>query len=150
MKLTPSGDWFIGKKTEFEKKIEAVQEQYNREGLSIWGTKNCDRCAACCYYFKVESVETPQFEACRHLKSVDCQLQNDKPADCAHYACYGGNFGRGTNSQRYHLMRIAVDILKTKTPEDIVKVFKTPLKPKPKEPINLPKSEIEGFLGWSF
>ncbi len=111
--------WSDGEEGEIDKKILALQRQYSKQCLSIWGTDDCYRCGACCYMFKKD--DKPQFTTCQYLNTeteAECLKQDDKPRECTDWKCWGPI--TGTPKQRYQLMRIAVDILKTKTEKDIL------------------------------
>ncbi|MCK4589076.1 MAG: hypothetical protein KAT77_01440 [Nanoarchaeota archaeon] len=148
MKLNPKGDKFLGEMTELDERIMKVQYQLYDQGLNIWGEEGCDRCGACCYAWGVESVKE-KFEPCEHADSSDCELHEDgKPVPCQAFKCYGFDYRqRGSDLQRYQLMLVAVEILKSRTPEAIQKVAQTPIKKRAHHP---PKAIFENQVQEAF
>lgn len=125
MRLTGGGRDFVWGKGEegcIDDEILAIQREYSKNGLSIWGTEGCNRCGACCYM--PQKWDSPEYTKCRHLitegGTAACGIHGkDKPQECTNWGCYD-RINPGTPGQRYHMIRIAVDILKTKTENDII------------------------------
>lgn len=140
MKLNPKGNRFSGEMTPLDERIMRVQYQFHDEGLNIWGEEDCGRCGACCYAWGNDIKD--KFEHCEYLDSTDCKLHEDnKPPRCQAYRCYGFDYEpSGSDLQRLQLMLVAVDILKTRTSEDIQGVAQTPIK---KRQLTPPKELFE-------
>ena len=110
---------------EIDIRIMDLQRTFQEKGLSIWGTKECARCGACCNYLERDGKMGGV--SCEYLKTepgkATCELHGEnKPDDCAGWTCYG-EYDCLTAQQRYPMMRVAVDILGTKEEEDILKLL---------------------------
>ncbi len=122
-------DWSEGSEGKIDKQLCDLQKMYYDKKLSIWGTEGCDRCGSCCYVMGVGAVDKLPYTKCEYLDTLngcesDCDLQDEKPIDCAiSWDCSGEGFGKGTPAQRIYMMRTAVDILKTRTEEDILELL---------------------------
>jgi len=121
MKLIDNGRFWgwDEKSKEKDLAIMALQRGYKQKGLSIWGTTGCERCGACCYKFRIPTFNKPQYETCSHLTVSDscasCDLHKaKKPRGCKVYGCWEKKFPMGTDAERLQLIRMAIDILKTK------------------------------------
>jgi hypothetical protein len=126
MKLINKGaDWIWDDKSSGnDQAIMDLQKEYRNLGLSIWGSLGCKQCGACCYKFEIPPFNKPQYKKCEYLKCSDkaeCELQkNGKPRGCKIYGCWERKFKMGTDAERLQLMRIAIDILKTKKESDLI------------------------------
>jgi hypothetical protein len=123
MKLLDQGRFWIWDESSREKDLVILdlQKKYKSQGKSIWGTEGCERCGACCYKFRIKSLDKPQFQVCPYqIKDKrGCDIQDKKPRECDFYGCWRKDIRMGTDAERLQLMRIAVDILKTKTEREI-------------------------------
>lgn len=95
------GRWFrMGKLLDYFTRIDRTNDVDNQ---------GCDRCGACCVYFRIEDVDrenlplvsvkpvmkviSPGWEACEYLrydadaKVTSCDAYNDRPKDCRVFEC---------------------------------------------------------------
>ena len=130
MKLNNNGCfWTWDEPTrETDEALMRRQRIYKDCGLSIWGTRDCQRCGACCYKFIIPRIKAEQYLPCPYQTSSEegasCDLHGKKkPWGCKRYGCWDKRFKMGTDAERLQLMHIAVDILHTKTQANILETL---------------------------
>ncbi|MCW2273906.1 hypothetical protein M2321_001480 [Rhodoblastus acidophilus] len=51
--------------------------------------KNCDSCTLCCKILKIDSLQKPPYEWCKHCTpGTGCNNYQDRPDDCKNFACF--------------------------------------------------------------
>ena len=57
------------------------------EGTTVLG-RNCGRCSLCCKLLRVDPLEKPEGQWCKHCKpGTGCQIYADRPELCATFMC---------------------------------------------------------------
>jgi hypothetical protein len=110
--------------TNQEKNILKLQHQFLEFNKNIWGTDNCERCGSCCYKYRIEEIGKNEIYAnCKNLEIRDaipyCRTQEEKPETCKAYSCKN----RGSALERFHMVKMATNILETKTNNDLEKMI---------------------------
>ena len=130
MKLTGKGEFWIWDEPsrETDLAVMALQKKYKHDGLSIWGTPSCQKCGACCYKFGIPTIDKPQYQVCQYQtctkQGSSCERNGPrKPWGCKLYGCWNKRIAMGTDAERLQLIRMAVDILKTKTEIDMLELI---------------------------
>ena len=110
-----------------------VQYQLAKLGRSIWDTDDCARGGVCCYKFQIPSLgKMEQYTLCDSLriegKQAYCNVQENKSDVCEEFGCYKSRPSMlGTSVQRWQMILMAVNILKTKTKKDLERISEIPL-----------------------
>jgi hypothetical protein len=130
MKLIRKGKFWLWEETDegraFDEKILKLERAFSDTGKSIWGTDGCEKCGACCYEYQIRTLgklKDTNYSLCPYQNRMhrnDCMRQEKKPRECKKYGCWKREYRMGTPAERYAMMRMAVDILKTKTEKDII------------------------------
>lgn len=134
MKLKNKGTYWIWEespdKRAFDEKVLQAQRKFNDYGRSIWGTRCCEMCGACCYKFQIQSLgkeKGQNHSLCPYQQITEssvCKRQENKPIECENYGCWRREYKMGTSAERYAMMLIAIEILHTKKESDLLEVLK--------------------------
>ena len=55
--------------------------------LPLIAPRSCGQCTACCTVMRIDALDKPRDEACRHLVARGCGIYETRPADCRAWHC---------------------------------------------------------------